>query len=215
MITEPGLEGTFRDGAYTLPELPYAYNELEPVYDEQTVRIHHDKHHNAYVTALNAALAKAAEARKSGDFASVRSLSIDIAFNGSGHILHSLFWHSMKKKGSSVQGELEKDMTESFGSSKACQSQFAAAAKAVEGSGWAVLAYEPAGAKLLVLQSEKHQNLAIWGAVPLLVCDVWEHAYYLKYQNNRPAWVDAFMTIANWDFAAERLAWARNTGSGR
>jgi superoxide dismutase, Fe-Mn family len=215
MMTEPGLEGTFKDGTYSLPDLPYAYDALEPVYDEKTLRIHHDKHHAGYVNGLSATLAKLADARKSGDYAAIKALSIDLAFNGSGHILHSLFWHSMKQKGSPVPAELDRAMTESFGSAAACQSQFAAATKAVEGSGWGVLAYEPAGGKLLILQAEKHQNLAIWGAAPLLVCDVWEHAYYLKYQNNRAGWVDAFMTIANWDFAAERLAWARSAGTGR
>ena len=93
-----------------------------------------------------------------------------------------------------------------FGSVEAAVAQFAAAAKKVEGSGWAVLAYEPIAEKLVVLQAEKHQNLAIWGAVPLLVCDVWEHAYYLQYQNKRGDWVEAFAKLANWDFAAERLA---------
>jgi superoxide dismutase, Fe-Mn family len=212
IMTEPGLQGTFKNNMYSLPDLPYGYGDLEPVYDEKTLKLHHDKHHATYVSGLNAALSKLAEARKSGDFASVKALSIDAAFNGSGHILHSLFWHSMKQKGTPPQSELEKAMNEDFGSVAACQSQFAAATKAVEGSGWGMLAYEPAGAQLLVLQAEKHQNLTIWGVVPLLVCDVWEHAYYLKYQNNRAAWVDAFMTIANWDFASERLAWARNAG---
>lgn len=209
-MSEPGLEGTFKNGVYVLPDLPYGYEALEPALDEKTVRIHHDKHHAGYVNGLNVTLTKLEDARKSGDYGAVKALSIDLAFNGSGHILHSLFWHSMKPKGSPVSGELEKAIAESFGSVSACQGQFAAATKAVEGSGWGVLAYEPAAGKLLVLQAEKHQNLGIWNCVPLLVCDVWEHAYYLKYQNNRAGWVDAFMTIANWDFASERLAWARS-----
>jgi Fe-Mn family superoxide dismutase len=209
MITEPGLEGTFKDTVYSLPDLPYAYEALEPVYDEKTLRIHHDKHHAGYVNGLNATLAKLEDARKGGDYAAVKALSGDLAFNGSGHILHSLFWHSVAPRGAAAPAELEKALAESFGSVKACQGQFAAATKAVEGSGWGVLAYEPAGRKLVILQAEKHQNLTVWGVVPLLVCDVWEHAYYLKYQNNRAAWVDAFMTIANWQFAADRLAYAR------
>jgi superoxide dismutase, Fe-Mn family len=209
MMTEPGLEWTFKDGTYSLPDLPYAYDALEPVYDEKTLRIHHDKHHAGYVNGFNAALAKLADTRKSGDYMAVKALSAELAFNGSGHILHSLFWHSMTPRGSAVTPELEKALAESFGSTAACQGQFAAATKAVEGSGWGVLGYEPAGKKLIILQAEKHQNLTVWGVVPLLVCDVWEHAYYLKYQNNRAAWVDAFMTIANWQFAADRLAYAR------
>ena len=208
-IMEPGLEGAVKDSIYSLPELPYAYDALEPVCDEKTMRIHHDKHHAGYVKGLNAAMEKLDEARRSEDYAAVKALSAELAFNGSGHILHSLFWHSMTPKGSSIPKELEKALVESFGSVKACQGQFAAAAKTVEGSGWGVLAYESAGRKLIVLQAEKHQNLTVWGVLPLLICDVWEHAYYLKYQNNRAAWVDAFMTIANWQFAADRLAYAR------
>jgi Fe-Mn family superoxide dismutase len=100
-------------------------------------------------------------------------------------------------------------ITKSFGSEQNARSQFAAATKAVEGSGWGVLVYEPIADKLLVLQCEKHQNLTIWNTVPLLVCDVWEHAYYLQYQNNRATWVDNFMKLANWPFAAARLEQAK------
>jgi superoxide dismutase, Fe-Mn family len=207
----PALDGIFKDGKYVLPDLPYGYDALEPAYDEKTLRIHHDKHHAGYVSGLNTTLTKLEEARKNNDYAMIKALSIDLAFNGSGHILHSLFWHSMKAKGALAPAELEKAMAEDFGSVSACTAHFAAATKAVEGSGWGILAYEPASGKLVVLQSEKHQNLTIWGTVPLLVCDVWEHAYYLKYQNNRAAWVDAFMTIANWELAAERLAWAKGS----
>jgi len=202
-----GFAGAFENGQYTLPPLPYGYDALEPMYDEQTLKIHHDKHHAAYVKGLNDALAKLDNARKAKDFTAVKAASIDLAFNGSGHILHSLFWHSMKPGGNGGQmpAELKAALDESFGSADSAQTQFAAAAKAVEGSGWGVLAFEPVAQKLLILQCEKHQNLTIWGVVPLLVCDVWEHAYYLKYQNNRAEWVDNFMKLANWDFAAERL----------
>jgi Fe-Mn family superoxide dismutase len=202
--------GMYKDGKYVLPELPYAYNALEPLYDEQTVRLHHDKHHAAYVNGLNAALEKLEAARKTNNFADVKALSKAVAFHGSGHILHSLFWHSMRPGGAGeIPGELEKAMKDSFGTVEACKAQFAAAAKDVEGSGWAILAYEPFADKLLILQAEKHQDLTVWGVQPLLVCDVWEHAYYLKYQNRRAEWVDAFMKMADWQFAAERLAQAK------
>jgi superoxide dismutase, Fe-Mn family len=195
------------NGQYTLPALPYAYDALEPLYDQQTLKLHHDKHHAAYVTGLNAAMTKLDAARKAKDFAAIKGISIDLAFNGSGHILHTLFWHSMKPGGNGGQMpfEIKQAFDESFGSADAAQAHFAAATKAVEGSGWGVLAFEPVSQKLVVLQCEKHQNLTIWGVVPLLVCDVWEHAYYLKYQNNRAEWVDNFMKLANWDFVAERL----------
>ncbi len=201
--------GACKEGKYVLPELPYAYNALEPLYDEQTVRLHHDKHHAAYVSGLNAALDKLQAARQTKNFADIKALSKAVAFHGSGHILHTLFWHSMHPGGSEISNDLEKAIKESFGSADACRSQFAAASKDVEASGWGILAYEPLSDKLLILQAEKHQDLSIWGVQPLLVCDVWEHAYYLKYQNRRGDWVDAFMKLANWQFASERLAQVR------
>lgn len=203
------LPGAFADGKYTLPPLPYALDALEPAYDKRTVEIHHDKHHAGYVKGLNATLGKLEEARKAGKFEDVKALSRDLAFNGSGHVLHSIFWHSMTPGGGKCEGGLDKAMAESFGTAQAGMDQFASATGAVEGSGWGVLAWEPIADKLLVLQAEKHQNLTVWGVVPLLVCDVWEHAYYLKYANMRGDWVKAFMTIANWPFAAARLAAAR------
>jgi Fe-Mn family superoxide dismutase len=203
------LPGTFAGGKYTLPDLPYAYNALEPIYDEKTLHFHHDKHHAAYVDGLNAALAKLDAARKAGQYGDVKALSRDVAFNGSGHVLHSLFWHSMTPGGAKPANDFAAALEKSFGSVETAMAQFAAATKAVEASGWGLLAYEPLADNLLILQSEKHQNLAVWGVVPLLVCDVWEHAYYLQYQNNRAAWVDGFMKLANWELAAQRYAAAR------
>ena len=199
------VEKGFKDGKYVLPELPYAYDALEPMYDQRTVRIHHDRHHQGYVNGLNSTLGMLEEAQKKGDFSDIKSLSRNLAFHGSGHVLHTLFWNSMTPGGSDVPDKLAKKMKDSFGSVKAGHDHFAAATKAVEASGWGVLAYEPIGNKLVVLQAEKHQDLTIWGVVPLLVCDVWEHAYYLKFANNRGQWVDNFMKIANWEFAAGRL----------
>ena len=208
---QAGLPGTFADGKYTLPKLPYAYDALEPAYDARTVEIHHDKHHAGYVKGLNAALGKLADARQAGEFGQIKDLSRALAFHGSGHVLHSLFWHSMTPGGAKCPDNLAKAMAESFGSVQAGLDQFAAATKAVEASGWGVLAWEPLSDTLVVLQAEKHQDLAVWGVAPLLVCDVWEHAYYLKYQNNRGAWIKAFMSIANWPFAAQRLAAVRGS----
>jgi superoxide dismutase, Fe-Mn family len=203
--------GAFENGKYKLPTLPYSYDALEPLYDQQTVRLHHDKHHAAYVNNANAALDKLEAARKNNDFAAIKGLSIDLAFNSSGHLLHTLFWQSMKPggNGGKMPDGFKQAMQESFGSAEAGLAHFAAATKAVEASGWGVLAYEPVLQRLVVLQCEKHQNLTVWETVPLLVCDVWEHAYYLKYQNNRAEWVDNFMKLANWDFAAICLAAAK------
>jgi Fe-Mn family superoxide dismutase len=130
-------------------------------------------------------------------------------FHGSGHVLHALFWNSMTPGGAEVPDGLGKAMAADFGSVQGAKGHFAAATKAVEGSGWGVLGYEPIGGKLLILQAEKHQDLTIWGVVALLVCDVWEHAYYLQYQNRRADWVEAFLKLANWRFAAARYDTAR------
>ena len=204
-----GSLGAFKDGKYVLPALPYAYDALEPLYQQRLLQIHHTKHHAAYVRGLNTTLEKLADARKTGDYAAITALSRGLAFHGSGHVLHTLFWNSMAPGGGKMPASFEKAVKESFGSLEAFLAQFAAAAKNVEASGWAILAYEPIADRLVVLQAEKHQNLAVWGAAPLLVCDVWEHAYYLKYANNRSEWVDNFMKLANWEFAAQRLAAAR------
>lgn len=205
-----GFDGAWQDGKYALPPLPYAYNALAPVLSEDTLHLHHDKHHQAYVNGLNVALDKMADARQKGDLASIRALSRDVAFNGSGHTLHTLFWHSMiPGGGAKISGDFAKAVDDSFGSQDAMLKQFAQATTDVEASGWGVLVYEPVAGKLLILQAERHEDLTIWGVVPLLVCDVWEHAYYLQYQNRRAEWVENFLKIANWDFAAKRHQAAR------
>jgi superoxide dismutase, Fe-Mn family len=206
---DPTLASAFKEGKYVLPPLPYSYEALEPLYDRKTVEIHYTKHHAKYVQDLNASIEKLQNARKQNDFSAIKAVSRDLAFNGSGHILHCLFWNSMTPGGSKPSTDLIRAISQDFGSLEVCQAQFAAAAKAVEGSGWAVLAWEPVGKQLLILQCEKHQNLTIWGVTPLLVCDVWEHAYYLQYANDRAKWVDNFMKLANWQFASERFALAK------
>jgi len=191
---------------YKLPDLPYAYNALEPYIDEATMRLHHDKHHAAYVAGFNTALKKLEEARAKGDFASVQALSKAAAFHGSGHAMHALFWQVMCPSAQSkapASGALYEALARDFGSLDSFKKQFSEAAKTVEGSGWAVLAYEPLGKRLIVLQAENHQKLTVQGSVPLLVLDVWEHAYYLKYQNRRADYVDAWWNIVNWKKAEE------------
>ena len=193
--------------AHELPTLPYAYDALEPVIDEETLRIHHTKHHAGYVTGLNKAEDDLAKARQAGDYALIKNLSKNAAFHGSGHILHSLFWDNLvspSKAKDAPSGHLVEAIARDFGSFDAFKAQFTAATIDVEGSGWGILAYRPFDGKLVILQSEKHQDLAQWGAQPLLVCDVWEHAYYLKYRNARADFVKAFWSIVNWDVVAER-----------
>jgi len=194
--------------AHELPPLPYPYDALEPYIDEQTMRLHHDIHHLGYAKGLNTAEEKLAEARDSGDFALVKHWSREAAFHGAGHLLHSIFWTNMTaadRTAPSPSGELSQAIDRSFGGFDTFKAQFQAAANAGEGSGWGILAYRPIDDSLVILQAEKHQNLTQWGVVPLLVLDVWEHAYYLKYQNKRPEYVKNFFNIINWDDVAERF----------
>ena len=192
-------------GEYELPKLPYGYDALAPAIEEKIVQIHHDKHHAGYVKGLNATLTALAKAREAGDLANISALSRALAFHGSGHVLHTLYWNSMAP-GATTQpeGALKDALTRDFGSVEKCLAQFAAAAKAVEGSGWAILVHEPLGKRLMVLQVLNHQNLTVWGAAPVMVCDVWEHAYYLQYANDRGAYVDAFCKIIDWPGVAKR-----------
>jgi Fe-Mn family superoxide dismutase len=193
---------------YALPPLPY--KSLEPVIDDATLALHHDKHHAGYVKGANAALEALAKAREAGDFALVKHWERELAFHGSGHALHALYWTSLWPGGrGEPSAELARAIEASFGSKEKMLAQFAAATKAVEASGWGVLAWEPLGRRLVVLQAERHQDLTVWGCVPILVCDVWEHAYYLKYQNNRGAYVDTVMGIVDWQSASARFAAAR------
>ena len=186
-------------GECVLPPLPYAYDALEPYIDKQTLTVHHDKHHAGYVGGLNSALKALSEARKAEDYALIKHWSRELSLHGSGHALHTLYWENMSPQGGGQpKGGLMDAVAKSFGSFRAFHDHFMAATKAVEGSGWGVLGYEPYRGYLVVLQAEKHQNLTIWGVYPLLVCDVWEHAYYLKYQNRRAEYVENFFRIINW-----------------
>lgn len=198
---------------YELPPLPYAYDALEPYIDAQTMQLHHDKHHLAYVSGLNRAEDMLEQARASGDFGMVKHWEREAAFHGSGHFLHSIFWPNMAPNGNggggNPSGELADQITRDFGGVAGFKAQFTAAANAVEGSGWALLVWEPVMGALRILTSEKHQNLTQWGVTPLLVLDVWEHAYYLKYQNRRAEYVDAWWNIVNWSDVAQRFSAAR------
>ncbi|WP_434305983.1 superoxide dismutase [Clostridium botulinum] len=191
--------------AHTLPNLNYDYNALEPHYDEQTLKIHYDIHHKAYVDGLNKAEQKLQEARESGDFALIKHWEKEIAFHGSGHILHTLFWENMAPNGNlNPEGSAIERLKQDFGDYEKFKKQFTEAAIAVEGSGWTILAWNPMFQKLVILQAEKHQNLTQWGVVPLLILDLWEHAYYLKYQNRRAEFINAWWNIVNWDIVNTR-----------
>ncbi|MCL2564047.1 MAG: superoxide dismutase [Oscillospiraceae bacterium] len=187
-------------GTHTLPPLPYPYDALEPVIDAKTLEIHHDKHHKKYVEDLNQTELALVKAGEQTDWHMIPFLEEQLAFNGSGHILHSVYWTNMTRPGTG--GEPGKHTLSYldwyFGSRATFMAQFAATAGKVQGSGWAILGYNTAFCRLELLQCEKHQNCILQGTVPILVCDVWEHAYYLKYQNDRAGYISRWWDLVNW-----------------
>lgn len=188
-------------GEYTLPPLPYAHDALEPHIDATTMRIHHEKHHAGYVNGANKALAELKKIRSGeGDASLIKHWERSLAFNASGHINHVIFWYVMCPPDQSGEptGELERAIRRDFSSFDGFKKQFIEASNSVEGSGWGWLVYEPIARSLQIIQAEKHQNETVRGAVPLLGVDVWEHAYYLKYQNRRADYVRGFMNVVNW-----------------
>ncbi len=196
--------------AYTLPELPYDYAALEPHISGKIMQLHHDKHHQAYVTGANAALDALAEARESGNLANVNKLEKDFAFNVGGHVNHTIFWNNLSPEGGErPEGELAAALDEYFGSFEKFQAHFTATAMGVQGSGWAVLAWDALGQRANVVQFFDQQGNLPAGTVPLLMLDVWEHAYYLDYLNVRADYVSAFWNIANWADVAKRFDAAR------
>jgi Fe-Mn family superoxide dismutase len=188
---------------HTLPLLPYAYSDLEPYIDTQTMTLHHSKHHQAYVDGLNKAESELAKARDTGDFSLIQHWSRQCAFHGGGHALHTLFWNCMAKPGTAgvgtePDGAFGQKLRDEFGSFDLFRRQFAAAAQAVEGSGWAILHYRTSDSRLIILQAENQQKMSQWNTIPLLALDVWEHAYYLKYQNKRADYINAWWNVVNW-----------------
>lgn len=199
-------------GQHKLPPLPYPYNALEPVISENALRIHHNRHHKAYVDGLNKAELSLEKARKDNNLDLIKFWENELAFNGSGHILHSIFWTVMAPhgKGGLPGHNTLSEINRYFGNFNSFMEQFKAAAEKVEGSGWGILIWQPSWKRLEILMAEKHQNLTQWGGIPILVCDTWEHAYYLDYQNNRRKYIDAWWEIVNWNEVERRLLMALN-----
>ncbi|HWL59857.1 MAG TPA: superoxide dismutase [Microbacteriaceae bacterium] len=192
---------------YTLPELAYDYAALEPHISATIMELHHSKHHAAYVSGANAALAGLAAARESGDFANVNKLEKDLAFNLGGHTNHSIFWTNMSPDGGDKPtGDLASAIDDHFGSFDKFQAHFTAAALGVQGSGWAGLFYDSIGGNVIIQQFFDQQSQFAAGTVPLLLLDVWEHAYYLDYKNVRGDYVKAFWNIVDWANVQSRLA---------
>lgn len=208
VLTGQDLGYDASSGRYTLPPLPYAEDALEPHIDATTMMIHHDRHHAGYVRGLNKALDELERIRNGADAGLVKHWSRELSFHGSGHVNHTLFWLGMApadrsgEPGSALMRRVEQD----FGSYEQFLAHFKAASGAVEGSGWGWLVWEPVAGRLLVLQGEKQQDLMLTGVIPLLGVDVWEHAYYLKYQNRRADYIDAFLRVVNWSEIDRRFA---------
>jgi len=191
---------------YVLPDLEYDYAALEPHYSAQTLELHHSKHHAAYVAGVNTALEKLGAARASGDLGAIVGLEKTLAFNLSGHVLHSLFWLNLTPDGGDrPDGELSSAIDEFFGSFDAFRNQLSEAAITVQGSGWGALSWEPLGQRLYIEQIYDHQGNTGQSGVPLFVVDAWEHAYYLQYQNRRADYVKAIWNIVNWADVANRF----------
>ena len=196
-------------GKYAAAPLPFPYDALEPVIDAKTVELHYNFHHKPAVAAANNAEAALAKARDTGDFALVKHFEKELAFQLSSHILHTIYWTNMSGKGGEPRGDLAKAISAEFGSFAKFKAHLVAATIAVEASGWGLLGYHPSSNKLMVLQCEVHHKLTAWGVVPLLLLDVFEHAYYLKYQNRRGEYVGNLFNIVNWDNVADRFDSAR------
>jgi Fe-Mn family superoxide dismutase len=200
---------------YTLPDLKYDYGALEPYVNGRIMQLHHDKHHAAYVAGANQAVDALAEARAKGDFARIALLERQLAFNLSGHVLHSLFWQNLAPKtGGQPAGELGEQLKSDFGSFEAFKAQLTHCAMTIMGSGWAALAWDPIAKRLVTVQLHDHQSETAQGSVPLLVVDAWEHAYYLQYHNEKAKFFDALWNIFNWNDVTARLAQARKLDLG-
>lgn len=205
------------NGQWQLPKLPYAYDAVSEVIDAQTMELHHTKHHQAYVNGVKKAEEELAKARANNAFDLISHWENELAFNGGGHTLHCIFWDSIgpDSMGGKPDGALAEAIDRDFGSYDGMWGQLAAAAKRVQGSGWGMLAYEFASGKLQIIQGQNQHLNTTWAMIPLLPIDVWEHAYYLKYQNRRADYVDAFPKIINWSRVGRRFQIASTLTSER
>jgi superoxide dismutase, Fe-Mn family len=196
---------------YVLPELGFDPAALEPFCSAETIELHHGRHHAAHVAGANRALDRLALARQSDDWTSINQLEADLSFHVSGHVLHSIFWSNLAPDVDDRPiGEVAAAIDDCFGSFDEFRQQFAHAAAAVQGSGWAALAWEPVARCLVVEQIHDHQSTITRQSDVLLLCDVWEHAYYVSYRNRRAEWIDAFWHLVNWTDVERRFAAALN-----
>lgn len=192
---------------YALPDLPYAYDAIKPFLSEEQLRPHHDKHHAAYVNGANALLESLDKARKENTDIDFGTTAKQLSFNSAGHILHSMFWRNLQtpKDGNKPAGEIGDKITGEFGSFERFKKEFSQVAVKTEGSGWALLTYCLTTNRPIIVQAEKH-NVNVNPSRPiLLVLDVWEHAYYVDYRNDRAKYVENFWSAVNWEEVDRRL----------
>ena len=186
-------------------DLTYPLDALEPYYSKETLALHYDILYAGYVNNTNKTVEKLKKAREENNFENIKCLEKDLSFFGSGAILHELFFSNMGPAvPTSPSVELMKQINTDFGIYDKFKSQFTESSKVVEASGWNLLVWVPKFKKLEILQCEKHQNLTLWGCVPLLVLDMWEHSYYLQYKTNRADYINAFWNIVNWNVVNKR-----------
>lgn len=200
---------TDENGNFFQSSLPYNDNFLEPFMDQETTHLHYTFHHGGAVKAANKDLAMIRKAMDDNNFEIVDYWTKKLSFHFSSHVLHSIFWTNLTNKKTNPEGQLLRDIEKDFGSYDKLKTYIAATSKNVDGAGWGILGYQPYSKKLTIMQCENHEKLTQWGVIPLLVIDVWEHAYYLKYKNKRNDFVDALFNIINWDNVAERLDTAK------
>ena len=199
---------------YTLPDLPYDPGALEPHLSGRIMELHHGKHHAAYVRGANTTLEQLHEIREKGDFTAISMLERNLAFNVSGHVLHSVFWTNLSPDGGGEpSGDLAELLDDTFGGVSGFRQQMTEAAATVQGSGWALASWEPVARRLVVQQVHDHQGNHGQGTVPVLAIDVWEHAYYLQYENRKSDYLSAVWSVVNWEDVAHRLTEARAAGS--
>jgi Fe-Mn family superoxide dismutase len=203
---------TDTNGNFSLMPLPYSSNHLEPFMDEETVRLHYTFHHGGAAKAGNKDLEMIRKAMDENNFETADYWTKKLSFHFSSHILHTIFWTNLSNQKTIPKGDLLKQIEKDFGTYDKLRFLLAATSKNVDGSGWGILGYQPYSGKLTVMQCENHEKLTQWGVIPLLVMDVWEHAYYLKYKNKRADFVDALFNILNWDNVAQRFDMARRIG---
>jgi Fe-Mn family superoxide dismutase len=200
---------------YTLPELPYDYGALEPFISGQIMELHHSKHHATYVKGANDTLDQMAEAREKNSFGSIMGLEKTLAFNLGGHVNHSIFWPNLSPDGGDKPtGELAAAIDDAFGSFDGFKAQFTAVASTIQGSGWSILAWDTLGQRLNLFQLYDQQGNLPAAQIPIVMLDMWEHAFYLQYKNVKPDYITAWWNVINWADAQARFTAASTTTSG-